>query len=346
MHRPARPLLVLVTALLAGIALAWAAAPGVAQAQDPVTWGVRPAAGTGHGDNRPNYSYAVEPGGTVRDSVAIANHGDRPITLLVYAADGFTTASGQLDLLPRGERSTGLGAWVSTARSQVEVPAKGSVEVPFTIAVPADAEPGDHSGGIVTSLATAGQSAGVTVDRRLGSRVHLRVTGEAAPALAIGDLAVDYRGTANPFGLGSATVGFRVTNTGNLRVSAEQTVALRGLFGLGGREQVVTVPELLPGAHLDFSVPVADVAPLLRLEASVRLVPRVEGDATGHHPAEVTATASTWAVPWSQLALLAVAVGLVVAIRLRARARRAGTERKIAEAVEEALRADRVRAGG
>ncbi|MEU4807172.1 DUF916 domain-containing protein [Actinosynnema sp. NPDC023587] len=340
-----RPLPVLVTAVLAWLSLVWVTPPGVARAQEPVTWGVRPAAGADHGENRPNYSYAADPGGTVRDAVAIANHGDRPITLLVYAADGFTTESGQLDLRPRGERATGLGAWVTPERSQVDVPAKTTVEVPFTVAVPADIGPGDHTGGIVTSLAVPEQSGGVSVDRRLGTRIHLRVGGEARPALAISDLSIDYEGTANPVGRGSATVAFRVTNTGNLRMSAEQSVSVEGLFGLGGGAQTLTVPELLPGAHLDFTVPVADVAPLVRLAASVRLTPRVEGVDTGPRPADVTATASTWAVPWTALALLVVAAGLVVAFRLRARRRGAVTERRIAEAVEDALRGDRAPAG-
>ncbi len=336
-----RLLLVLVAAVLA-----WVTVPDAARAQDSVTWGVRPAASADHGDGRPNYSYTADPGGTIQDAIAIANHGDRPITLLVYAADGFTTASGQLDLLPRGEPATGVGAWVKPAQSRIEVPAKAAVEVRFTVTVPADAGPGDHSGGIVTSLAAPENSGGVNVDRRLCSRIHLRVTGEAKPALAIGDLSVDYDGTVNPFGLGSATVGFRVTNTGNIRLSAEQKIAVQGLFGLGGREQTLTVPELLPGAHLDFTVPVADVAPLVRLEASVRLTPRVEGDAGGPGPAEVTATAGAWAVPWSLLVLLVVAAGLFVVLRLRVRRRKAVTERRIAEAVEEAVRGERVPADG
>ncbi|GAA3850736.1 hypothetical protein GCM10022243_15720 [Saccharothrix violaceirubra] len=317
---PLRVLLVLVVFLL-GITTP-------ASAQESVTWGVRPA-GT---DGRPNYGYSAAPGDTIRDAVAIANHGDRPITLLVYAADGFTTTSGQLDLLPAGQPSTDLGTWVALAQSQVEVPARSAVEVPFTITVPADAGPGDHSGGIVTSLAVPESSGGVRVDRRLGSRVHLRVTGEEKPALAIEGLSVAYDG--NPFGFGTATVSFRVTNTGNLRAGGTQTIAVEGLFGLGGRERSVSVPELLPGAGSDFTVPFADVAPLVWLDASVRLVPQVAG---GGALAEVTAETGTWAVPWVALLVLVAVAGLVVVLRLRARRRRAATDRRIAEAVEEAL---------
>ncbi|MEU5695551.1 DUF916 domain-containing protein [Actinosynnema sp. NPDC020468] len=328
-----RPLLVLVTAVLA-----WLLAPGAALAQDPVTWGVRPATSADHGEARPNYAYTAAPGETIRDAVAVTNHGDRPITLLVYAADGFTTASGQLDLVPGGEKSTGVGAWTRLAEARVDVPAKATAEIPFAITVPADAEPGDHSGGVVTSLAVPENADGVTVDRRLGTRIHLRVLGEAKPALAVRDLTVDYRGTL--FGPGSATVSFRVENTGNLRVSGEQTVSLQGLFGLDAHDQSLTVPELLPGASHEFTVPVADVAPLFRLKSSVRLTPRVEGASTDAQPAEVTATATTWAVPWSVLGLLVLVAAAVVVLRWWLRRRRAATERRIARAVEEALGRD------
>ncbi len=52
----------------------------------------------------------------------------------------------------------------------VSVPAGQTVEVPFTVDVPADADTGDYAGGVVTSLTVADQSANVNVDRRLGIR--------------------------------------------------------------------------------------------------------------------------------------------------------------------------------
>ncbi len=112
--------------------------------------------------------------------------------------------------------------------------------------MPDDATPGDYAAGVVSSLVVVAED-GVTTDRRLGSRVHLRVQGELAPALAVDDVRLAYDGTLNPFAPGSATVTFTVTNEGNARVAPATAVRVAGPFGLGATSATdVDVPELLP----------------------------------------------------------------------------------------------------
>ncbi|MDF2847431.1 MAG: hypothetical protein K0R97_1413, partial [Oerskovia sp.] len=65
----------------------------------PVTWGVRPA-DTVHGTERPNYAYSLEPGASLDDGIIVSNYTQGPLTFRVYAADGFMTDAGELDLLP------------------------------------------------------------------------------------------------------------------------------------------------------------------------------------------------------------------------------------------------------
>ncbi|TGJ94378.1 hypothetical protein DLJ96_19990, partial [Actinotalea fermentans ATCC 43279 = JCM 9966 = DSM 3133] len=78
----------------------------------------------------------------------------------VYASDGVVTADGQFDLLPAGATPVDGGAWITLGEGdtagptqRVEVAAESSVTVPFTVAVPADATPGDHPAGVVAALA-------------------------------------------------------------------------------------------------------------------------------------------------------------------------------------------------
>ncbi|WP_232519835.1 DUF916 domain-containing protein [Actinosynnema pretiosum] len=149
----------------------------------------------------------------------------------MYAADAFTTSPGQLDLLPAGTPSERVGTWVSFGQGEVTVQAGQTVPVPFTVSVPTTAIPGDHSGGVVTSLGVADASSGITVDRRLGSRVHVRVGGALAPSLEVRDLTVDCAGSANPVGAGSAKVSYTVVNTDNTRLTATQSVRVEGPFG-------------------------------------------------------------------------------------------------------------------
>lgn len=322
-----------------------------APAPDPeqtVQWGVRPG-DTAQGVDRPNFAYSLAPGGSLRDSLVVSNHGDTPLALAVYAADGFLTDDGTLDLLPAGEESTALGSWIALDQAEVEIPPQERVEVPFTVTVPDDATPGDYAAGVVSSLVVVAED-GVTTDRRLGSRVHLRVQGELAPALAVDDVRLAYDGTLNPFAPGGATVTFTVTNEGNARVAPATAVRVAGPFGLGATAATdVDVPELLPGSSVERTVEVDGVWPLGREVATLTVggevvpLPGTVPDPEVVVPG-VVATAATWAVPWVALGLL-VLVALLVVWRVRARRRARTAQQRAVDAAVAAALAERA-AGG
>ncbi|MQA34463.1 DUF916 domain-containing protein [Modestobacter roseus] len=325
-HRSApgrTPLRGLVTAcvLLAGslAALLAAAPPAVAET---VQWSVAPRA-TDDGA-RPNYGFVLDPGAVVDDAVVVTNLGATPLALGLYAADGFTTDAGELDVLPTGTASTDLGTWVQLATSAVELAPGERVEVPFTLTVPADAAAGDHSGAIVTSLVSDAGATGVSVDRRLGVRVHALVSGELTAGMAVSDLTVDFRPSLVPFAPGSAVVGFTLTNTGNTRVAADQVVRLTGPFGLGSHTTApARTPELLAGASVPVELTVPDVPALGALTAEVALVPAAVG--ASDVPADpVTAASSGTAVGPTSVAVLGVLLLLLGWwwLRRRQRARR------------------------
>ncbi|MFE4913546.1 WxL protein peptidoglycan domain-containing protein [Streptomyces sp. NPDC056652] len=326
---------------------------GPAQAADgDVTWTVRTAA-NGYGDDRSSYSYSytVNPGGQVKDAMVVANRSKSPLELTVYAADGFTTDTGQLDLLTKDKKSTGVGAWAHAGRDSVVIKPGKSAEVPFTVSVPDNATPGDYVGGVLTSLKQADEAEGINVDRRLGIRVKLRVSGELKPKLAIEDLHVDYAGSANPFAKGDATVTYTIHNTGNALLSARQTVSVSGPFGWLRAEagDIAAPPELLPGESWRTKVPVRGVAPGVSVAATATLTPLLtdaSGSTTSLKPVE--ATAHGWAVPWTLLLLIVVLLAAVVGAFLltrRARARRKVREdARVQNAVEQALR-DKERGG-
>ncbi|MEV5786765.1 DUF916 domain-containing protein [Streptomyces sp. NPDC052287] len=337
--------------LLTACALVGLRAVPAAAADGDVTWTVRTAA-NGYGDDRSSFSYGVNPGGRIKDAMVVANHGKAPLTLAVYAADGFTTDTGQLDLVTKDKKSVAVGSWVHADHATVVVRPGKSVEVPFQIAVPGNASPGDYVGGVLTSLRQSDDAQGINVDRRLGIRVKLRVSGELKPRLAVEDLSVDYTGTANPFGTGDATVTYTIHNTGNAILSARQTVFTTGPFGWWRTDAgtVPAPPELLPGEHWKVKVPVHGVTPGVRLTATVNLVPLLtdaSGSTTSLKP--VLATADTWTVPWSLLLLVVLmataAVGAFLLVR-RGRARRTRREdARVRDAVAQALNSKKEEVG-
>ncbi|GAA2011278.1 WxL protein peptidoglycan domain-containing protein [Microbacterium ulmi] len=331
----------LVPAVLLGLALAVLPGIGVAADTGNVTWGVR-AADNEHGSERRNYAYQLEGGQSLQDAITVTNHSDAPLSLDLYAADGFTTTSGELDLLPRSETSTGVGSWITLGAADVVIEPGESRDVGFTVAVPADVPPGDYAGGVVTSLRHAGAAQGITVDRRLGIRVHLRVGGELAPRLLIENAGLTYDGALSPFDVGVATATFTVHNAGNARLAAGAAVTLSGPFGLfpATAQELAAIPELLPGDTWTIEVAVPGVVPAFLLTADVAATPEVVAVASADGlPAldAVHAAATVWAVPWTLLVLVVlIAAGMTAWLRARRRRRR-GEAARIEAAVAAAL---------
>lgn len=330
--------------LLAAVAAAGVGGGPALAADGNVAWTVRTASNS-YGEARSSYSYNVNPGGTVEDAMVVANRGPAPLTLAVYAADGFTTDAGQLDLLTKDKKSVAIGAWVKPNAGSVVIQPGKTAQVPFTIAVPANATPGDHVGGILTALTQTDQAEGINVDRRLGIRITLRVGGELKPALAIEDLHVRYDGSTNPIDKGDATVSYTIHNTGNAALSGKQSVSVSGPFGVlrARAGDIAAPPQLLPGESWDVTVPVHGVAPAVRLAATATVTPLLtdaSGSTTPLTPIE--ATAHGWALPWTLVLALLVLIAAVVGAylyRRRARTRRQAREdARVRDAVEQALR--------
>jgi hypothetical protein len=315
-----------------------------ASADGDAAWAVRTAA-TDFGSNRQNYSYNLDPGGRLEDALVVVNRGAAALDLAVYAADGYTTDAGQLDLVTKDASSKGLGLWVHSEQSSLTIQPGESATVPFVLTVPANAQPGDYMGGMVTSLTRPDQTEGITVDRRLAVRILLRVGGELTPGMAVEDLRVAYSGVANPFAKGDATVSYTIRNTGNALLKARQAVSVAGPFGaLRVRAgDLPDSPQLLPGDVWKVSVTVHDVAPALRLTATAIVTPLFT-DASGTvAPIDaVEAAASTWSVPWALLLLIvAVAAGGVILLLVLRRGRRLASQRqdaRVESAIEQALK--------
>lgn len=310
MHTIARALVV---ALLVGILGAASAA-----ADDDAGWTVR-TADNDFGSNRDNYGYTLDPGGQLDDGLVVANNGTTPLDLAVYAADAFTTDEGQLDLRTRAVPATGVGAWVHTGQDHLTVQPGRSVEVPFTVSVPDNATPGDHMGGIVTSL-TQGN-----VERRVGIRIQLRVGGDLEPSLSVEDLDVRYSGTA--FGKGDATVTYAIHNTGNAILTARQAVSVAGPFDTWTVHSglIDDSPRLLPGETWHISVPVHGVTPTFQLTATVTLVPLLTDAVGSTAPLPTNETsAHGWAIPWVLLLVVLCVLAVLVLVARRRRRKRAG----------------------
>jgi hypothetical protein len=316
------------------------------------TYGIGPANKKGL-DRRPAFVYVARPGDVIRDAVGLVNYTTKPVRVRVYANDAFTADGGAFDVLPEAQKPDELGAWTSLRPKVVTIPARGAAEgsppaqvrIPFTVKVPKDATPGDHAAGIVASTRTGGPSTAtvggsVVVDRRVGTRIYLRVPGDLEPRLEVKDLTASYDGTLNPLGAGSVRISYRVENTGNVALSASQTVRVDGLLGTSAAsEPLEDVRQVLPGDDVTVSTVVTGVWPTVRGTAVVELSPYSgEGDTREVFPM-VEARTGLWMVPWTLIALL-VGAAFATYFSRRRRARRSqdvgpsGTDAQSVELVD------------
>ncbi len=315
----ARAALAAVVGLLACLAVPLGPAAAAPRAVGDVAWSLTPADGP-LGVGRANFAYEVAAGDVVHDAVVVTNLTDTPLTLDTYATDAFTTATGHLDLLAPGTAPSDLGAWLAldAPGGQVVVEPRGAVTVPFVLTVPADAAPGDHSGGVVTSYLSAATGSTVARDNRLALRVHARVAGELVPGVRVDDVRVTYRGTANPLGAGRAVVTYTLTNTGNTRLLPAESVTVAGPGGVGARTVLVPdSPEVLAGSVVERTVQVDGVLPAFRLQAAVAVTAEAVGIGGGDLAADRGVSAGA-AVPWAALLVVLVVVVGAVLVGLRA----------------------------
>ena len=305
-----RKLYVLLLSLCFGVL----AAPST-HAADNGSWSVYPAASQVAA--RPYFYLSADPGQTIQDKVVVANKTAKPLTFRLYAADAYNTArDGGFAVRTVTETMRGVGAWAKPAKSRVTVPAHKTVTVPFTLHVPEGAEPGDHPGALVAldeRVDKGDGSLALGVQRAVGARVYLRVSGPTLPALAVEHVHVSHHQPLVP-GLGDsdATISYTLHNTGNVTLDPKVTLKAQGLFGrtLLSRGLTRIPAELLPGQRVQLSEPWKG-SPQLDW-GDITLTASAPGT-------KQSASASFFALPWLAAALLLAVgfVGGVLAVRAR-----------------------------
>jgi hypothetical protein len=289
------------------------------QVQITESWTLAPASSATEVGNRPNLSYTIEPGETVEDAVTVYNLGNVPLIFNVYPTDAFNNDDGTFSVLPGDKKPSDVGTWFKLDQGLISVPPGKQTTIPFTIKVPRDATPGDHVGAVLASSSTKGTGDNgetITLDRRTGTRLFVRVAGDLRPELAITNMESDYDQAVNSFD-GTTTVTFRVENRGNVRMNGSPIVEVGG--PLGALSKTVKLPELselLPGEHADLSVQVTGVPALMANSTKVSITPKSDGLTT---PPTSSASTTQFAPPITLMLLFLVAVLVVLALRQRNR---------------------------
>ncbi|MDX3246111.1 hypothetical protein [Streptomyces sp. ME18-1-4] len=243
-YAPARALLLTLPLLLAATP---AMTPAGTPAATPRGWSVAPSGG-----GRPSFYAEGAPGTVLQDTVSVTNRGAEPLTVRLHATGAGTGA--------RAGAGAGLG--VVFADAAPTVPARTRAEVPFTVTVPVDAEPGDHAGEIVVRDA-AGREATV--------RLLIRVGGPELAALTVEHVAV--RGDR---------ITYELVNRGTTALVPRLAVHADGVLGAVLDRPPRTLPvQLAPGRRLVLDEPWPDRPALDAVTVRLTVTAPGAGRATG-----------------------------------------------------------------
>lgn len=302
-------------------------APG-AESEDPLgasadeqgivhSWALAPAGNGEQGGNRPNLSYSGAPGDVIEDAITLYNLGTEDLPFRVYSTDAYNDEDGAFTLLVGDEVPSDAGSWITLDAEEIVVPAGKQATIPFTLTIPEGAAPGDHAGAVLASSPTVGrgqQNEVITLDRRTGTRLFVRVSGPLEPLLSVERLSTDYSGSANPLA-GSATVTYRIENRGNVRLNGTAETSVSGPFGLGRQAAPPQAfEELLPGEGFDVTVALDDVPALVSLNSEVTLTDLSGGD--GEPLDDVQRSARSLALPVAVLLILLLAILAALSVRM------------------------------
>jgi hypothetical protein len=308
------------------VAAAVPAVPASAANDDRITWSVVPADASGP-DGRRVVDLVLEPGERATEHVAVTNQSATEVTFALSANDGYLTERGSFDMRPSSVPPVDGGAWIAVPDEVVVAPGETEV-VPFEVAAPSDAVPGDHPAGVAASVRTGGE---MQVETRVGVRVNLRTPGEAVASMSAKPLGVSFSQGSGPLEPGELVVRYAVVNDGTVALRTTSRVRAESRLGGPAASAATGEPlEVLPGGRREVTVTVPGVWPVGPFGVeSVVSAAAADGGPDIPAPADVVLAGSAWALPLLQALVLLALVLAGWAVRRAVLARRTRLDRLI-----------------
>ncbi len=210
--------------------------------------------------------------------------------------------------------SYSLASWITLSPAPVLIRAGGSGQIPFTVHVPADAEPGGHYAAILVGTQPGGvQLSGpsMRISSVVSSLVFVKIRGETTESGRIREFRTDKYVNDTP----SADFLLRFENTGNTHIQPQGDVVIYNMWGKKRGEVAVNESgnfgNVLPGSTRKFTFTWAGDTDLLDVGRYSAVVTLAYGDDGKQN---VSAVAYFWVVPTAPVA--AVLGGIVIIMLL------------------------------
>ena len=196
----------------------------------------------------PTANFAGDPGSQSKGTVKVTNLTDSPISLKIgkqnFVAKG---EEGEIELVDDANPLYSLAPWFNIGVASIDVPARATREVSYTVDLPDRAQPGGRYGSIIFSSAPPKLPSGVsgaTVQQNIAALVFQRINGKAIEKLDVKSFAPD----KEFYEFGPVKLTARLENTGNVHEKAIGTIKIKNMLGM----TVDTIPLsehfVIPGA--------------------------------------------------------------------------------------------------
>jgi hypothetical protein len=196
----------------------------------------------------PSFELYANPGESVSDKIKVRNDSTAEVTYQVLVEDFKAVGEeGSVSLIDDSQPDTtySLAKWVIPEPRTFTLAPNQEKEIPFTINVPKDGEPGGHYCSVLFQIgggtATGG---GASVASRVGSLILLRVSGNVKEDANV----ESFKANKSYFEKGPVTLDLRVKDNGNNHINPKGTIVITNVFG----QKVAEVPleglNVLPGA--------------------------------------------------------------------------------------------------
>lgn len=177
------------------------------------------------------FEITANPGDVVTNAVRLFNPSDGPVTIVMQVEDFAAQGEGGQAIIEEPETTAySIATWTSLAKNEFVLGSNEVGLVDFTLAVPANAEPGGHYGAI-TAEARAGAvtgNASSAVAMKVAALMLVSVSGSVQEQLSI----VDFAGPSGAvLDAGAITLTSRFENSGTVHLKPRGFVTITDTFG-------------------------------------------------------------------------------------------------------------------
>lgn len=127
------------------------------------------------------FVHTISPGESKQDAVNVINNTPDTKVVEVYATDSEVASGGSFACRQKVDQAIAVGSWIRLVETEIELEPNSNKVIPFEVAVPEDADVGEHNGCIVIQAKNGSSEQignGVQLSFRSALRVAITIPGD------------------------------------------------------------------------------------------------------------------------------------------------------------------------